>query len=177
MTLIYVIGPSGVGKGTLISPLRDRHSKLCFVDLDKAVKDKAGYNSVRRVLDDYKQDGFWRLCERVFCELSQESARDAVPRIIDVGAGALEADVGRQYFIQHGAQVICVYAPAEQVYRRKERDISFPTFQDREYGPKRQKVYKAAARTINNPDSAKINATAELEQAILELIASAKTEK
>ena len=93
--------------------------------------------------------------------------------IADVGAGSLQIEKGRRFFIERGARVIAVMAPFEVVLARyRERDPD--EFRRTEYSDDRRRVYEAAWKRVDSSRSVE-NAVAEMRAAIQDLTGMSAT--
>jgi shikimate kinase len=153
--LAFVIGPSGVGKSTLLGRLSFEVFDLDDVDRKCGEVDwHVGWKNRR-----WERDA-----ERLAVLATTVESRDVV---VDVGAGSLETAPGRSYFGAQSANTVAVMAPWQVVFpRRVTRPHRTPEeFRATEYSPERWAVYAAARFTVEASNGEE-EAAAELERCL-----------
>lgn len=141
--LILVVGPSRSGKSTLLWAVLPEFSTLTLLDLD-AEENRA---TARRAAIGEELGGWdarWKR-NRLLLEAAEVAPGNV---IVDVGAGSLQTEDGRRFFVERGAQAIAVIAPYEAVLERHcGRDPE--EFRRTEYSDERQRVYNAAKTHVD----------------------------
>ncbi len=131
--IIYLLGPSGVGKSNAVQLLRSDQPQLDIVDLDA---DFPG-----RQFD-------WHAIEPRLAQLHQQPV-DGRHVVVDVGAGTQTLSEFSAFLRGAGALVIVVTAPPEQVVLRQPiPNRRVDEFITTEYAT-RQQLYGLAAVTVD----------------------------
>jgi shikimate kinase len=163
--MIFVVGPSGGGKTTLLNAILPEFPVLELLDLDAEE-----IHCVKLILargdDPRGWEGRWR--RNLECLLKAE-ARPDVDVIVDVGAGSLETADGRRFFVERWRSTIAVVAPWPVVYERRHLGRTPEEFQRIEYSEERQKVYRAARFRVDSICD-KDESVRQLRAAIQELL-------
>jgi len=134
--IVYVIGPSGVGKSTAVQLLVSQHPDVELFDIDEA--------------------GVWGDWTQLEPQLSEVHAKDSadVKIVVDVGAGAQHfcPELG-SFPLGEEATVLLVFAPPEQVHPRNPSGPSrdFNEFVKTEY-TSRQALYEVAEPRVDVSD-------------------------
>ena len=137
--MIFVVGPSRAGKTTLIERVLSEFAEVRLLDLD--AEEIRSVNLIRARGGD---PGGWE--ERWHRNLESIGREQAVggDLIVDVGAGSLQTEEGRSFFIARRDAMIAVTAPWQLVHRRHPgRDAV--EFRQTEYSANREQVYRFAA--------------------------------
>ncbi len=141
--MVFVVGPSGGGKTTLIARALPEFPNAEVLDLDAAESKRFGPGSSGTG----GWEGRWRRNAVLLTAAERRSRETDV--IADVGAGSLETSEGRRFFIERGSHSIAVVAPWEVVLRRHaNRDRE--EFRRVEYSVERQTVYQAARYQVDS---------------------------
>jgi len=142
--MIFVVGPSRVGKTTLIGKVLDGFPGVRVLDLDDEEN-----RSARLISANGGNPGGWE--ERWLRNIESIRREEAVgdDLIVDVGAGSLQTVEGRQFFIDRRDSTIAVVAPCEVVYRR-HGDRNREEFTRTEYSADRENVYRSAAFSVRS---------------------------
>jgi shikimate kinase len=146
MTVVYLIGPSRVGKSSAGRRLA-KAGRATHVDLD----DELVRADPRRPRIAVTQD--WGLVVGVLEEI--ESRRSGPPIVVSIGAGTQDMDRQRgeplleEWLRTRTWRVIAIQGDREELFRRntvhEDRDVH-----DRlEYGPKRLRLYRLAGSTVD----------------------------
>jgi shikimate kinase len=93
--LIYVIGPSGVGKTTIIREAQEKLPAIVSVDVDSYIKskDSALYSNPGDRWSD-----FWAMSLNCFEEYAERFGSSKELCVLDVGAGSLQTDGALTFF-------------------------------------------------------------------------------
>ena len=157
MKQIFVIGPSGVGKTTLCKKLSDIERDVVHVSFDDQVNlllDVHYPLPQQRSGEEGRE--FWRFCKNVIMNLSQQLTTDTT-LLFDVDAGAEYIPECQDYLIERANVLVCLMADPEEIYTRevmRSAGLGNPpqskeVFLEREFSPAMQKLYGAAAVTVN----------------------------
>jgi shikimate kinase len=131
--VIYLIGPSGVGKST------------CASHAEKVLK--AEHRSLDRLWSGRTND--WAYCCRQFLAAEAEEPSAQVTIIVDIGAGT-QFDCTRQleqYLTTRRQRVVLVHVPPEALLQRNDSTRSLDEFSRTEYDT-RAKLYGLAAHKL-----------------------------
>lgn len=138
--VIYLIGPSCVGKSTAAAHLADT-GEVTHLDLDGWIRESR--------LSSYT----WPTVEPLFAEL--EAAEATLPVILDIGAGTQDmehshGDRGlRHWLSQRSSRVVLVDAPPEEISgRNPHHGGSHQSFLRYEYAPERLLLYATAGTSV-----------------------------
>jgi len=137
--VVYLIGPSSVGKSTAAAYLQDA-GEATWRDLD-AWMQQAGFPS---------RD--WPPIAPLFAEL--EASADTLPVIVDIGAGHqyMECDYGdsglRDWLSERSSRVIVVAADPSEVCARNQYHRNLGSFLACEYAPERRALYAIAGTQV-----------------------------
>ncbi len=155
MSVIYVVGPSGAGKSALCKKLAEQGTHFIHVSLDAQVKRYAGVAHLNEIV--HLPDGwakFWNYCLQALHQICQ--IKDDNIYLVDAGAGSLQTEQGRNYFIERAKNLVCVTGNEDVIYGRNSVKIqvrgdlrSKDDFMKTEYSPERRAVYEAAQYAVN----------------------------
>ena len=160
--LIFIVGPSGVGKTTLLAKVRGALD-IEVLDLDEE-EIKSGSTEwalgweARRWLRDKS-----RLADA-------EKRAMSCDIVIDVGAGSLQTPEGRAYFQARHDSLIAVIATWEIVLSRRHSGRDPIEFRYTEYSPDRMAVYQGATLSVDAGSQSADRAASDLIRAICELL-------
>ncbi len=146
MSVILVIGPSGVGKSDYGAFAARKIPGGCFHDLDDEVARREGC-SAGVLLPAYGADRFTETCGDVVRELARGNSQRRL-LIIAVGAGALESARAAEWIFTF-PHTLAVMAPPAEVYARGgARNISrsLAQFTACEYSKQRCELYRRCAQ-------------------------------
>jgi shikimate kinase len=136
--LAFVIGPSGVGKSTLLHRLEFEVFDLDAVDRESGEEEWGTGWEERR----WERDA-----NRLALLATTVESR---PVVVDVGAGSLQTAAGRAYFGARSEKTVAVMAPWDAVFpRRVPRPYARQVFRATEYSPERMALYIAARFTVD----------------------------
>jgi shikimate kinase len=136
--ILYVLGPTGVGKSNVCDGIVAQHPHIKYINLDKGV----GLPN--------PGDEFWSKAKNILEETENQDNKNKSKQIIliDVGAGTLESEGAYEYFYgKHN--VLVLYDEPENVLKRlKENRPNGPwanatvaQLQKVEYAPNRRRFY------------------------------------
>jgi shikimate kinase len=153
--LAFVIGPSGVGKSTLLRG-------LAFEVFDMDDVDRASGEQEWGI--GWEERRWERDANRLAVLATTVESRGVV---VDVGAGSLATAAGRSYFGARSANTVAVMAPSQAVfYRRLARPHKTEEeFRATEYSPERRALYQAARFTVD-ASKREEEAAAELDRCL-----------
>jgi shikimate kinase len=175
---IYLVGPSAAGKSTLSRMLAKDDPRFAHVSLDKELNRLAPGFRIQKVED---WNIRWKYCQQILHELELPRHRSSTQiYLIDTGAGALQTEDGRAYFIERASRMICLNGEPKVIYERnKARFIARQLqprlelqFYDDEYSSERQEVYNAAHFTIDTTATDEKDALAKLKMTIESILAN-----
>ena len=145
----FVIGPSGVGKTSLIAALREARPNLSVLDLDEAVR-QVDEDLYRHAGDRWPE--FWEVCQR---RITEQEVRGREEVIVDVGAGCCDANACRE-FLDSRDTVVLIRDDPENVFQRvRDRAGGFwstrtlDQFRKAEFSTGRLAVYSCADLTVD----------------------------
>ncbi|MBZ0315266.1 MAG: hypothetical protein K8L91_02525 [Anaerolineae bacterium] len=174
MNLVYIIGPSGAGKSSLCEKLAGLDPQYIHFSLDDEVKKLSGVQHLTEIIrqpNDWEK--FWTHCSQVIENIYRTGLESHI-YLVDVGAGALETPIGREYFIGHAKQLICIMGSEDVVYTRNQEKLARSgasrtkdQFLHTEYSDERQSVYNAAQIRIDTSKGDVAVSLAEFEKAII----------
>ncbi len=179
MKQIFIIGPSGVGKTTLCKKVSDIENSIVHVSFDEELKllVDAHYPMPQQRSGEEGRE-FWRFCLGVINNLSNRLHTD-ITLMFDVDAGAEYIPECQNYLIERADSVICLTGSPDEIYARevmRSAELGNPpqpkeAFLEREFSPDMQKLFDAAAVTIDVTHK-DIETTVEtFKSAIMELAA------
>lgn len=179
MKQIFVIGPSGVGRTTLCKKLSEIERTIVHVSFDEELKllIDAHYPMPQERTGQEGRD-FWRFCLGVINNLSSRLSTD-ITLLFDVDAGAEYVPECREYLLERSDSLICLTGSPDEVYAREVKRaaaIDNPPetkeqFFSREFSPPMQKLYNAAAATVNITHEDTNTAFEEFRKIVMELAA------
>ena len=136
MTKFLLIGPSGVGKSTVLKKL-SADSSLVIHDLDNLVKENVGTISLSKYFTDFGHQNFFN------------KSKDAIEKtysdkniLIAVGAGSIDFPGGHQWY--NDQNTIVLTGDPDIIYKRSDRHQFHPTcdgYKANEFSAVRQKLY------------------------------------
>jgi len=122
--IIFLIGASSVGKSTLAEHFCSQQKGFIHKRLDRCVMDLAEQRFETREIEKFpgytneeKWQKFWNLSAECIKECLEKFANSEDVCIIDVGAGALQTDLGRRFFDQNPHAVL-ISAPYREIHDR-----------------------------------------------------------
>jgi len=119
---LFFVGPSRVGKTTLLKSLVSRFQDVEIVDLDK--EENSAVKKLKEAGRD--PDGWearWTRCRLLLDRLERESQFSSRLLFVDVGAGCLQTEAAFQYFDTYFRTTILITADFETILERhKNRD-------------------------------------------------------
>lgn len=140
MTVLLVIGPSGVGKTSCARRLSQRKPGRTFVDLDAEIAREGNARDAGEVFCRVGPHAFFEIGRSIVDRLDAASGGSLV--LVAVGAGSLEAQAARAWLAS--SPTILVWAPPAEVLPRNplgpKRSLS--NFTAQEYGAHRQVIYQ-----------------------------------
>lgn len=156
LVIIYLLGPSGVGKSNAASLLRLEKSGLHVVDLD----------------DEFRGREFnWNAIGPRLSRLHGSSSNES-HIVVDVGAGTQTLPGLYAFFQQAQALVVVVTAqPEEVILRQPEPNRGLAEFVHTEYTT-RTRLYRLAALTVDVSGLAKEDAAQTVTDGIKKLLAN-----
>lgn len=146
--LIYLIGPSAVGKSAVARNVAALSPSFSYVDLDDLMraKDPVLFNH-----NGNRWQDFWELARRCFLEL--EAAPSNQKCLVDVGAGCLKTIDALKYFAQQSVVAI-LDEPANSFRRAQARPGGYwssrtlDEYSREEYSLERRQFYDAARHKV-----------------------------
>ena len=120
--LVFFVGPSKVGKTTLLRGLMPYFQGATLIDLDK--EENAAVSRLQKAgIDPGGWAGRWNRCRSVLDKVEQEQRAIGDLAFVDVGAGCLQTEAALQYFHSHSRTTILMIASFETILsRHKGRD-------------------------------------------------------
>jgi hypothetical protein len=157
MKQIFVVGPSGVGRTTLCKEVSEIERSIVHVSFDEELKllIDAHYPMPQKRSGEEGRE-FWRFCLGVINNLSNQLHTD-ITLLFDVDAGAEYIPECQEYLIERAENLICLTGSPDEVYKRevmRAAEHGNPPrpkeeFMDTEFSPAIQRLFDAAAITIN----------------------------
>lgn len=132
--IIYLIGPSGVGKSSAVALLHDEHPEILVIDIDS----------------EYLFKGIsWDVIQNRLITLGERQADDGHV-VVDIGASAQVWSALHTFLQETKANGLLVIAPPEEVILRNPLgpDRDFPGFMQMEY-VERADLYELASATVD----------------------------
>ncbi len=161
--MIVLVGPSRGGKTALLTALLPEFPGLRVLDLDEDENRR-----VPLVVAAGGDPGGWSGRWRRNLEALQAAESGSGTVVVDVGAGSLQTEEGRRFFVARSSSMIAVSAPWETVLRRHPgRDPA--EFRGTEYSVERQAVYASAKFQVDS-GCAFDESLAQMRQALRQLV-------
>lgn len=141
--VLFVIGPSGVGKTTLIKRSQEKLPAIIHVNVDDYIKieyPELYHNAGNRWPE------FWSKTLECFETNEREHGSSSSLCLLDVGAGSLQTQAALEYFSQ-GKNTLLIEDKPENIFCRnphwpQKTQQSFESFKATEYSKLRKKIYK-----------------------------------
>lgn len=163
--LVFVVGPSGVGKTTLLAKAKAA-LPVDILDLDAEDGKRGGVEWA----EGWEGRRWLRDRERLATAEEQAKSRTI---IVDVGAGSLQTSDGRSYFQAHRDRTIAVVAPWETVLHRRRPGWDPDEFRATEYSQERVAVYEGARLSVDAGSKGEQEAASDLICAVRTLLEEA----
>jgi shikimate kinase len=144
--IIFLIGPSGVGKTTLGEFAGETVAGCKFYDLDKLVEERTG-KPASRLLPQIGNDEFLEKCKEAIRDLDCNDADKLC--VVAIGAGALQSEKALNWLKHH--ETVAITAPATDVYKRggrRNENRTLESFKDTEYSSRRREIYSSANHVL-----------------------------
>jgi len=126
--LVCLIGFMGTGKSTA-ARLLARQIGWQHVDLDKEIVEKTAL-SIPAIFSRMGEPAFRKIEYEQLARLVGESTESRKPRIISLGGGTTAQPANVALLRQHGAVLIWLRCPADELFRRCSRITNRPLFRD-----------------------------------------------
>jgi len=151
--VIYLIGPSGVGKSGCA-----RHAAEV---LDRAVHADIDFMCRGREFD-------WPTCRDAICRVENRAGHEKLNVIVDIGAGPQCSPELREYLFPKRTQVVLIFGPPEEVVKRNPLgpNRSIEEYRETEYA-RRIELYSVAAHSIDVGGKTQQRAQAEFVDYLL----------
>jgi len=151
--LIYLIGPSGVGKSELGKSTGGTSNSISYIDLDEIMKKR---DPTLFCHNGSRWQEFWELAKNCLRELEKQYADGLC--LIDSGAGCLMAKDALSYFTTQKMVVLIQDSPVNSFSRARARtggywsNRSLDDYTKEEYSDERKRFYKAATHKVDITD-------------------------
>ena len=158
---ILLLGPSAIGKTTVIKYSMKMIKRISFVVLDNIVHKKAreaglidkreNLNALINALD-RDRDRFFEYGMQALDEFMQ--AHQEQPVVVDIGTGFLDGSQSLDWVVSKPSLAITAEAPAAYDRFRKARklDISYEQYSTTQFSRKRLACYNSAALVLKSDD-------------------------
>ena len=170
--LFYVVGPTGVGKTTLLEAACLKLDSVRVFDVDGYIKET---NPALYGHTGDRWDEFWQSAVEYFESLERNCREKGRLCFADVGAGCLQTEDAIPYF--GFRNTIVIWDSPENVLQRVQSRPRSPwqskrleEFKDGEYSPQRKKVYDAATYRLSVEGLTKEQAAEQFLQLLDRLI-------
>lgn len=118
--LRFLIGPSGVGKTTVIAVLKEKYPSIECVELDRNIleRNKSTYGNCG--MSSKGDQLYWDVAQEVLqsLELQHKQNPQVSITIVDVGAGALQTSSAFAFFQSRRESIIILFDTPENVFKR-----------------------------------------------------------
>ena len=145
----FVIGPSGVGKTSVIAALGEACPRLSVLDLDAVV---CAEDPVLFCHAGDRWPEFWQVCQN---RILLEEKRPATDTVVDVGAGCYEATAFEDFLRSRSTVILVSDRPRRVFARARARpgghwsSRTYEQFEIAEYSPGRQALYDCADLVVD----------------------------
>jgi shikimate kinase len=148
MQTFFIVGPSGVGKSTLLGLLAERFPQVQTTELDQVIRQHYP-EEYARASEDW--DLFWEVSKKSLDAIIPEAAKTHM--VIDIGAGTLQTLAAAEYLRQQ--LTVLIYDTPENTLAKNQarprsdwRGKTVPDFASIEYSDLRRAIYESAVHTI-----------------------------
>lgn len=155
--IVFLVGASSVGKSTLAEHFCSKHEGFIHKRLDRCAIDIAEDRFKTKNIEDFpgytdeeKWKQFWKLCAECIKAYDEEFEKSENVCIIDVGAGALQTDLGRCFFDKNPRAVL-ISAPYREIYDRDKLNEkrNHRQYYETEFSPDRTRLYNSIPHKID----------------------------
>ena len=147
--VIFLIGPSAIGKTTLGRICTSQLRECEFVDLEAAIAILNGTSTAYESAVRFGLENFLSDCRDIVAKYDLEYATSNSTVLIAVGEWALRMDAPEVSLSAY--KTISFVAPAEEVYQRRNRllEMSMEDYCHYSYSESRMKIFAGCDRTLD----------------------------
>jgi guanylate kinase len=164
--IIFVVGPSRAGKSTLSNKMSSSDKRFLHKNLDEIMRLDIGVERADQLPSVLNGWGpFWEKAKDTIDHLESEFSDSEKIILLDIGAGGLQTQEGRRFFVDHADQLVCVWTSPEALLRRHPGRGS-ENLLHTEFSSERKQVYDAAKFRIDTTNNTVEEAFSEFNYAV-----------
>ena len=119
--IIFIVGPSAVGKTTTTRRYAEKYGNCTIVHLDEAVAQLNGAGTAFQVVNQFGWEKFFQDCQVIIRDCEAKGTPDSLT-LIDVGEGMLWKEISRAWLAEF--KKIALVASPEEVFQRRHGELS-----------------------------------------------------
>jgi shikimate kinase len=174
--ILFLIGPSGVGKTTLAKAIADG-SQFIHINLDLLVSNLNGKQPVADLLAQKGKDWLWQQYKKVIDENVGKYKFYSSVSLLDVGAVALQSEEARA-FLKNQTTVLVTASLGDAFVKdqskRGNKKIGYMDYEQNEFSPQRMILYGTSKLKIDVSDLTDAEAAEKFKAEMIEFCSKPK---